>query len=405
MKIAPHPVDDLLRIQNLLSYNILDSSPEPEFDSLLRLAAAIANCPMAAISFVDQNRQWFKSRIGLPESETTRDISICGHAIHGTDFFQIHNLLSDNRFSDNPLITGDLHMRYYGGAPLLSQEGFVLGVLCVMNNRPFALNPDKIEQLEALARQVIVNLNLRKSLESIKHQQENLMWLGKMASLGEIAAITSHEIGNAAFIIGAKLEFLDSSLKKDSLIHLDQIKEVKNLSLIARKLNAIIRGVKNFSRRDNDSFEKMTIAKLVDETLVLCKEKVRLSNARFILNIKEPEQELICNPTAISQVLINLVQNSLDAIETIPEKWIELSVQTVKKKEIEFAVTDSGPGIPFDIRVNLMQSFFTTKERGKGTGLGLSISKTIAQTHGGDIFYDPSSPHTKFVFRLPVGEQ
>ena len=122
----------------------------------------------------------------------------------------------------------------------------------------------------------------------------------------------------------------------------------------------------------------------------------------MILNLSEPESEIICAATPISQILINLVHNSLDAIQTIPEKWIEISVHKVNENELEFCVTDSGLGIPADIQKNLMQSFFTTKERGKGTGLGLSISKSIAQTHGGDLYYDSGSLHTKFVLRLPI---
>ncbi len=403
MKIALHPDNDLERIQNLMSYNILDSSAEPTFDNLLSLAASISNCPMAAISFIDQQRLWFKSRIGIPVTETPRDISICGHAIHGTDFFQINDLLADSRFFDNPLITGELHLRYYGGVPLLSQEGFVLGVLCVMHNRPYALTPEQIEHLQAIARQVMVNLHLRKSIETVKCQQDNLSWLGKMASLGEFAAVTSHEINNAAFIIGAKLESLKISLNEDSpsrILYLSQ--ELETLCKVSQKMNAIILGIRNFSRNDDHSVETIPIKKLIEDTMVLCKEKIKYTNTKLILNLSEPESEIICAATPISQILINLVHNSLDAIQTIPEKWIEISVHKVNENELEFCVTDSGLGIPADIQKNLMQSFFTTKERGKGTGLGLSISKSIAQTHGGDLYYDSGSLHTKFVLRLPI---
>lgn len=393
MKRALYPDNDLERIQNLLSYNILDSSPEPEYDSLLRLASSISNCPMAGISFIDQNRQWFKSKIGIPVTETPRDISICGHAIHSTEFFQISDLLSDDRFWDNSLIIRDFKLRSYGGAPLLSKEGYVLGVLCVMNNRPFVLTPEQVINLKIIAQQVIVHLNLRKNLESLSR-------LGQMAALGKMSSVTSHEINNAAFILGTKLDLLNMSLKKDSRIYMNVVEEVEALSSVAHKLNAIIAGIKNYSSRNN-RVETISVNKLIEDTLILCHGKILYSNTMLTIKVDHPDCSLLCSPTAISQILLNLIQNSLDAIETIPDKWIEISVKEINENELEFWVTDSGTGIPSQIRQKIMQSFFTTKERGKGTGLGLNISRSIARAHGGDLYYDQNSPYTRFVLKLP----
>src|SRR5690606_23813743 len=118
----------------------------------------ITQCPMGLISLVDEKRQWFKAKIGVAESETPRDISICGHAIAEEGFFEIPDLLVDVRFHDNPLVNGNLRLRYYGGFPLIGTEGHVLGMLCVLDTRPRRLNGEQKKAVITLARQVVMNL-------------------------------------------------------------------------------------------------------------------------------------------------------------------------------------------------------------------------------------------------------
>lgn len=403
MKTAPLPFNELERLLNLQSFHILDSAPEKEFDQLVELALSISHCPIGAISFIDHDRQWFKARIGIPVEQTPRDVSICSHAILHNDFFQVPDLRTDPRFFDNPIINSELNLRYYGGVPLMGEEGYIIGTLCVMHTRPYELTSTQIHQLEILARQVMVKLNLNKSLEHIKRQEENLIYLAKLASLGELAAVTSHEINNVAFIMSAKHAHLNSLIQNNKVITKGTLsQELSSLSNLSQRLMNIITGIKKFSRKDEFDLEDISLKHLIDETLVLCRDKLRLTNTHLSLNLPGQELILTCAPTAISQVLINLIYNSLDAIITKAEKWIDVSVCKNPENEIEFSVTDCGEGIPLEMQEKIMNPFFTTKKRGSGTGLGLSISRTIAQTHGGDLYYDDKSPHTRFVLRLPV---
>jgi anti-sigma regulatory factor (Ser/Thr protein kinase) len=150
------------RLAALHRYQILDTEPERAFDDLTMLASHICGTPMALITLVDADRQWFKSRIGIAPSETSRTISFCAHAIKQRDLFIIPDVRADERFRDNPLVTGDPHIRFYAGAPLVTPDGFALGTLCVVDRVTRTLTPAQIEALDALRRQVQSQLELRR---------------------------------------------------------------------------------------------------------------------------------------------------------------------------------------------------------------------------------------------------
>jgi len=156
------PPNEEKRIEALRLYDILDTMPEVEFDDITRLASEICQTPIALISLVDEDRQWFKSRIGLEPSETPRDFSFCAHAIHDDAIFEINNALSDERFVNNPLVTGSPGIRFYAGAPLISKEGHRIGTLCVINSVPYSINENQKNSLRILARSVMSLLELRK---------------------------------------------------------------------------------------------------------------------------------------------------------------------------------------------------------------------------------------------------
>ncbi len=156
------PSDEAERLRVLQSYAILDSAPESAYDDLVRLASHLMNVPIALISLVDSRRQWFKARVGLEATETAREISFCAHSVFAREMLVVPDAHIDPRFADNPLVEGDPHIRFYAGAPLRAHDGHVLGTLCVIDHEPRTVDPAKLELLEALARQVMKLLELRR---------------------------------------------------------------------------------------------------------------------------------------------------------------------------------------------------------------------------------------------------
>jgi len=151
MKKPDIPQDEEARLKALRSLNVLDTPSEERFDRLTRLAKRMFNVPIALVSLVDENRQWFKSCIGLDVSETPRDISFCGHAILGNEIFIIPDAAKDERFSDNPLVLNEPYIRFYAGCPLRYLDSSMLGTLCIIDTQPRVLNKEDLEALKDLA--------------------------------------------------------------------------------------------------------------------------------------------------------------------------------------------------------------------------------------------------------------
>jgi len=165
--MAPVKTNEARRLKVLWQYDVLDTVPEEVFDDLTELAARICEAPIALISLIDENRQWFKAKVGVTLNETSRDISFCAHAIKQHDLFIIPDATQDERFANNPLVISDPKIRFYAGAPLITPDGYALGSLCVIDKVPRELRAEQKQALRVLARHVMMQLELRRHAKEL----------------------------------------------------------------------------------------------------------------------------------------------------------------------------------------------------------------------------------------------
>ena len=166
---AALPVNENARLKALQELNILDTLPEQAFDDITLLAAQITASPIALVSLVDRDRQWFKSKVGLDATETSRDLAFCAHAIlEPQELLLVPDAREDSRFASNPLVTSDPNIRFYAGEPLVTASGHALGTLCVIDRTPRQLTAGQIAALKALSRQVMAQLDLRRVVAELK---------------------------------------------------------------------------------------------------------------------------------------------------------------------------------------------------------------------------------------------
>lgn len=161
---APIPPDEPQRMQALHEYAVLDTQPEPVYDDIAHVAAGVCDTPIALVALIDGTRNWFKARVGVPDelTESPRDVSFCGHAILGTQIFEVTDAIVDERFADNPLVAQEPKIRFYAGAPLITPKGYRLGTICAIDVRPRRLSEAQRDTLSALSRLVIRQLERRK---------------------------------------------------------------------------------------------------------------------------------------------------------------------------------------------------------------------------------------------------
>jgi C4-dicarboxylate-specific signal transduction histidine kinase len=244
-------------------------------------------------------------------------------------------------------------------------------------------------------------VKVESAAKALVDAQAKLLSSAKMSALGEMAGGMAHEINSPLSAIQMRADQMLNLLQKDGLKSIEPfIVCIEAIVKTVDRISHIIKGLRSFARdHENDPQEVVAVSEIIDGTLDFCRERIR--EQRINLSVEATVAvEISCRRGDISQVLLNLLNNSYDAVKDLSEKWIRIETLDCGT-EVEIHITDSGSGIPQATLDRLMQPFFTTKAIGKGTGLGLSFSKGIAESHGGRLFVKVDCPNTKFVLRLP----
>lgn len=222
MVIPEYPQNEENRLQALQGYDILDSLPEKDYDDITRLASEICQTPISLISLIDDKRQWFKSNHGLAVRETPREFAFCTHGIlNPNEILMVNDSREDERFAGNPLVTGDPYVIFYAGVPLVDDNGYALGSLCVIDNDAKQLSQSQLAALKTLARQVVNLLELRKSnraLSTLKRLLEQ-----RNTELDRMAEIVRNEISPRISSFSTALQILKADLAPEQQESVDEI--------------------------------------------------------------------------------------------------------------------------------------------------------------------------------------
>ena len=365
----------------LRRYGILDTPAEASYDDVTRLIAHICEMPIAVINLIDDGRQWFKSEIGLGVRETPLDPSICAHAILQPGLFVVPDTLLDPRFSDNPLVTGEPHLRFYAGALLETPEGHTLGTLCVLDTVPRELTRSQRDALRTLARHVMAMLELRRSHAAQRLEDERRLTVQRLQSVGTLAGGVAHEVNNMMSVVLGFGEFALAGLGAGH----PQYADVAEMVRAAHRAARITQQLLVFSRQALLQPVTLDLSGVVRDLQPLLEQIVGADKA-ITLRLAPSTAAVYADRIQLEQVLVNLCLNARDAMDTTGRLTIETGEGTLGDdpgQYVSLVVSDTGCGMDESTMARAFEPFFTTKPVGQGTGLGLStVYGVIAQSGG-----------------------
>jgi len=304
MPKAPLPPNEEARLRDLQSYEILDTPDEEAFDEIARIASIIFDMPIALVSLVDEERQYFKARVGTEARETHRNLAFCAHAILDSDVMVVEDACEDKRFADNALVTGDPKIRFYAGAPLKTDEGNNLGTLCVIDTKPRTMTPQQEKILQALAHRVLSEMKLRRANSQLRGTRDNIKRMFNALSDGVIAVDRTGNVtfvdDKAARVFGIKIEAAQGCAWEDVLdMSPDATDAVRKL------LAGSQRGPINIRvERMNSEMEvrKSNVPDSPDEAALMVSDVTELNQMRAILTTDTIKYGIVGRSPTIRQV-------------------------------------------------------------------------------------------------------
>lgn len=402
---AALPSNEPERLAALRRYRILDTPPEAKFDRLVRLAATLCDAPVALISFVDEDRQWFKSEVGLGARQTPLSTSVCAYAIAQDDPLIVPDLLTDARFSTNPLVTSAPHLRFYAGAPLKTPDGHRLGTLCVLDHRPRNLEPHQCQVLQTLADQVVTELELRRALA----EQNRLLAELEEENRRKDASLTllAHALRNPIAPISTTLEVLRRAGGQDTTTKWagDVIRRQ------TAQLTRVVEDLLDVSRAAQDTLpmqpELLALADFIKDAIEATRAQFAERGQAVEVMPALPPLALKGDRRRLAQALGHLLRNA----SQFSPKGARIRVDVASaQRHVLIRVIDHGVGIAaqdlsrvFDLFVQLDTSL---PRAHSGLGAGLPLARKIVEMHGGTLTAASAGRGQGSVFTivLPIGQ-
>lgn len=383
----PTPDNEKERLAALNRYNILDTLPEEEFNDIARLVAYICNVPVAHVSFMAEDRQWFKATVGFDAENVARDTTFCQYTILESDMWVIPDANKEPKLIGNPNIGGGFNVGFYAGIPLTSPEGYNIGTICAIDHVPKTINDDQKNALKILARHVISQLELRVKNIELDKQKE----IAEMAIYAKdsFLANMSHEIRTP---LNAIIGFTDLMARSP----LDTIQKdyISNVQTAGENLMVIINDILDLSKIESGNLiiesHAFNLKTALKHAYNLLKVKAN-ENTEFNLFLDADMPEMVIGDKGrLNQIITNLAGNAIkfthDGEITISVKKI---AETADGYTLRFSVKDTGIGIAAEKLVTIFDRFTQAEEsttrRFGGTGLGLNIVKQLVELQKGEI--------------------
>lgn len=377
------PANEEERLESVEKLDILGSFAEESYDSITRLASEICGTPVALITIMGADTNWFKSRLGTDINESERNLSFCGHAILEPDeLFEIPDAQNDLRFKDNPYVLAEKNgIKSYAGVPILDDKGLPMGTLCVLNSREHRLNESQKSSLKALAKQVEMLFEYRRKNQALEKVKNDLNETNRI--LREFASTVSHDLKMplanmilTADILKAKFS---SKLDEEGINYLNYLKQ-SGLTL-SEYINGLLDHYSS-SNLDADINQEFFLNDLLEDIIDLLQIAENCE-----INLPDNNLKIFGNSAALGQIFMNLISNSIKYNQS--EKII-IDIDCTENREFyNFSISDNGIGIPKE-KQNYIFDLFTTvadsdRQGKKGHGIGLSTVKKLIGSLGGSI--------------------
>ncbi|MFQ6599872.1 ATP-binding protein [Flavobacterium sp. C3NV] len=383
----PIPHNELERLAALKRYNILDTLPDNAFDDATKLVSYICGVPIAHISFIDENRQWFKSEIGIGVSEVPREITFCRYTIMESEIVEIPDTHSNERFKDDPNVTGGLKVRFYAGVPLTTPDGYNIGTICVIDHVAKELDENQRNSLTIIGKHVINQLEL--ITKNIELAAQKKIADRAVFAKDSFLANMSHEIRTP---LNAIIGFTD--LLAQTKLDANQRDYIESVQIAEENLLLIVNDILDLSKIESGNLTietqpfnlKNTLKHLYDLLKIKVQKDVEFN---LFLDADMPEN-VIGDQGRLNQILMNLAGNALKFTEdgevTVSVKKV---AETADNYSLRFSVKDTGIGIQEDKLKTIFERFTqaeesTTRKFG-GTGLGLNIVKQLVELQNSTI--------------------
>ncbi|TQS45797.1 GAF domain-containing sensor histidine kinase [Cryptosporangium phraense] len=392
------------RLAVLRGHHILDTEAETEFDDIALLAAEICGTPIALVSLVDDDRQWFKAHIGLDFRQTCRDAAFCAHAIEQPDILEVPDAAADPRFADNPLVVGEPFIRFYAGAPLRVEGGLSLGTVCVIDRMPRTLTPAQRRALRALARHAAAEIELRSYARQKVDVTRRVVELEDLKN--RILTTVSHELRTPLASIRGYLELLlDDSDPLDPQTGRDFLAVMqRNAHRLTQLVDDMLLATKVGPKGLDISRVPIDLGDLVAAAVAGSRPLAELKG--LDLTFDQPDDPvLVCGShreltRALQHVLLNAVKFTSDG--AIAVQVSDIPAPTV-------VVTDTGSGIADEELPRLFDPFYRTEDADnaavQGPGLGLTLVEAIVSAHDGEVdLRSRLGAGTTVALRFPVCE-